>query len=112
YARCLFTVYPSLYEGWGLPVAESMASGKMCVASNRTSLPEVGQHFIDYFDPSDEADAISKIDRLIFEPGYLAAREAHLKAYFRPRTWADYVQAVADRVVQIDADREVSSDVA
>ena len=33
YRRCLFTVFPSLYEGWGMPVAESLAQGKFGVAS-------------------------------------------------------------------------------
>jgi len=42
YRRCLFTVFPSLYEGWGLPVAESLAVGKVCLASNASSIPEVG----------------------------------------------------------------------
>lgn len=41
YSRCLFTVFPSLYEGWGLPVGESLAAGKICVCSNRASIPEV-----------------------------------------------------------------------
>ncbi len=42
YANCTFTVYPSLYEGWGLPVTESLDFGKVCLASDRTSLPEAG----------------------------------------------------------------------
>jgi len=33
YSRCLFTVCPTLYEGWGLPVGESLAMGKICVSS-------------------------------------------------------------------------------
>jgi glycosyltransferase involved in cell wall biosynthesis len=101
YRRCLFTVYPSLYEGWGLPVAEGMALGKVCAASSATSLPEVGGDFIDYFDPSDEADAIEKIERLLFEPGYLAAREAYLKAHYRPRAWADFAVELAGHIEQI-----------
>jgi glycosyltransferase involved in cell wall biosynthesis len=89
YQSCLFTVFPSLSEGWGLPVAESLVRGKFCVASNATSIPEVGGDFIDYFDPTDDDDALAKIERVLFEPGYLAAREARLRAEYRPRTWAD-----------------------
>ncbi len=40
YANCLFTVFPSFAEGYGLPVAESLAAGKVCVASSRASVPE------------------------------------------------------------------------
>ena len=41
YERCLFTVCPTLYEGWGLPVGEALAMGKICVCSDRTSISEV-----------------------------------------------------------------------
>jgi glycosyltransferase involved in cell wall biosynthesis len=94
YRSCLFTVFPSLCEGWGLPIAESLAHGKFCVASNRTSIPEVGGDLIDYFDPSDDDDALAKIERLLFEPGYLAAREARLLAEYRGRTWADCARSL------------------
>jgi len=94
YRSCLFTVFPSLCEGWGLPIAESLAHGKFCVASNRTSIPEVGGNLVDYFDPSNEDDALAKIERPLIDPGYLAAREAQLRAEYRPRTWADCVHAL------------------
>jgi glycosyltransferase involved in cell wall biosynthesis len=98
YRSCLLTVFPSLCEGWGLPIAESLAHGKFCVASNRTSIPEVGGDLIDYFDPSDADDALAKIERLLFEPGYLAAREAQLRAEYRPRTWADCVRSLVRKL--------------
>ena len=94
YRSCLFTVFPSFAEGWGLPVAESLVQGKFCVASNRTSIPEVGGDLIDYFDPADADDALAKIERLLFEPGYLEAREARLKAEYHPPTWADCVNGL------------------
>jgi hypothetical protein len=39
-------------------------------------IPEVGGELVDYFDPSNEEDALAKIERPLIEPGYLAAREA------------------------------------
>jgi glycosyltransferase involved in cell wall biosynthesis len=98
YRSCLFTVFPSLCEGWGLPIAESLAHGKFCVASNRTSIPEVGGDLIDYFDPSDDDDALAKIERLLFEPCYLAATQARLRAEYRPRTWADCARALVRKL--------------
>jgi len=94
YRCCLFTVFPSFSEGWGLPVAESLVQGKFCVASNRTSIPEVGGDLIDYFDPADEDDALAKIERLVLDPAYLAAREARLKAEYRPQAWSDCVRGL------------------
>jgi glycosyltransferase involved in cell wall biosynthesis len=100
YRSCLFTVFPSLCEGWGLPVAESLAQGKFCVASNRTSIPEVGGDLVDYFDPANEDDALAKIERTLFEPGYLAARAARLKAEYRPRSWTECVHALIAELTQ------------
>ena len=94
YRCCLFTLFPSFCEGWGLPIAESLAYGKFCVASNRTSIPEVGGDLIDYFDPSSDEDALAKIERVLFEPGYLAAREARVQAEYHPRTWAECAHAL------------------
>jgi glycosyltransferase involved in cell wall biosynthesis/SAM-dependent methyltransferase len=48
-ARCLF--FPSLYEGFGLPVLEGLACGLPVAASNTSSVPEVGGEFAIYFDP-------------------------------------------------------------
>jgi glycosyltransferase involved in cell wall biosynthesis len=94
YRACLFTVFPSLSEGWGLPIVESLAHGKFCVASNHTSIPEAGGKLIDYFDPMDEDDALAKIERPLIEPGYLAAREAQLRAEYRARTWGGCVHGL------------------
>ena len=50
-ARCLF--FPSLYEGFGLPVLEGLACGLPVAASNSSSIPEVGSDLAVYFDPYD-----------------------------------------------------------
>jgi len=42
YKNSLFTVFPSYYEGWGLPIGESLWFGKPVVASNTSSMREVG----------------------------------------------------------------------
>jgi glycosyltransferase involved in cell wall biosynthesis len=101
YRGCLFTVFPSLCEGWGLPVAESLAQGKFCVASSRTSIPEVGGDLIDYFDPADDDDAFGKIERVMLDPAYLAAREARLRAEYRPRSWGDCVRALIGKLEEL-----------
>lgn len=42
YKNCRFTVYPSHYEGWGLPLGESLAYGKPCIHFDNSSLKEAG----------------------------------------------------------------------
>ena len=53
YRKCLLTMFPSLAEGWGLPVGESLAYGKICIASRAGAIPEVGGELVDYVDPYD-----------------------------------------------------------
>jgi glycosyltransferase involved in cell wall biosynthesis len=61
YKNCQFTVYPSMYEGWGLPVAESLARGTLCIASNSSSIPEIAGDLIDYFSPYDADECLQKL---------------------------------------------------
>lgn len=53
-------VLPSLWEGFGLPVLEAMASGTPVIASNATSLPEIGGEGARYFDPT-HVDALAEL---------------------------------------------------
>lgn len=46
-------IFPSLYEGFGLPVLEALACGTNVISSNTSSLPEVGGDVVEYFDPYD-----------------------------------------------------------
>jgi glycosyltransferase involved in cell wall biosynthesis len=58
-------VQPSLYEGFGLPILEAMASGQVVAASNSSSHPEVGGKAAAYFDPADAGDMVAVIGRLL-----------------------------------------------
>lgn len=88
YENCLFTVYPSFYEGWGLPISESLSFGKLCVTSNVSSMPEVGGSCCVYFDPANPDDMAGVMERLIIEPTYLAACESRIDPEQLP-TWEE-----------------------
>jgi glycosyltransferase involved in cell wall biosynthesis len=64
YKNCFGFLYPSLYEGFGLPVLEAMGFGAAVVTSNTTSLPEVAgeaAHYVDPFDLKSMSDALLKV---------------------------------------------------
>jgi len=64
YSEATAFIFPSLYEGFGLPLVEAMACGCPTISSNRASLPEIGGKAAHFFDPmeiSDMAEAIKKV---------------------------------------------------
>ncbi len=96
YRTCRFTIYPSRYEGWGLPVTESLSHGKVPLIARTSSLPEAGGTFAEYFDLGDPDGFISKVAHLMDDDDVLQTREQVIRARFRPRNWLQ----IADDVVE------------
>ncbi|MDE2116240.1 MAG: hypothetical protein KGJ29_15415, partial [Hyphomicrobiales bacterium] len=94
YEHCLFTVYPSIVEGWGLPIGESLAHGKLCIASNTSSMPEVGGEFVQYLDPFNFTGAFDIVSRFINNPIEVREAEMRIKLGFRPRSWNEVVKTM------------------
>jgi len=61
-------VFPSLFEGFGLPIIESMHSGTPVVSANRASLPEIGGEAVVYFDPLDTNNMSDAICLVLTQP--------------------------------------------
>jgi glycosyltransferase involved in cell wall biosynthesis len=101
YRRCLFTVQPSLSEGWGLPVSEALGFGKICVASSNSALPEAGQDLAIHLDAADRPAWSATLWRLVAEPEERLALERRIAEDFKPTTWDDcgraFVAALAHR---------------
>lgn len=95
YRSSLFTAFPSFCEGWGLPVAESLFYGRHCIASDATSVPEVGGRFVQYHDPRDVDTAYRLIEKAIFDKSALCRWESLIRSDYRPAPW----QGTADAIV-------------
>jgi glycosyltransferase involved in cell wall biosynthesis len=94
YAAATFTVYPSLMEGFGLPVIESLSHGKPCICSSRGALGESARGGgclpLDQMIPDTLAAAI---ERLLHHPAEVARLSAEIRAR-RFKTWADYADEI------------------
>jgi glycosyltransferase involved in cell wall biosynthesis len=102
YSACSFTIFPSLFEGWGLPIGESLWFGKPCAASN-VSLA-VGGDLCLYFDPHEPA-AIKAAVRRLLDPFIRRSFEKKIKAA-KLRTWADVASDI-ERIVATPQRRSV-----
>jgi len=98
YQRCLFTVFVSFAEGWGLPMGESAWFGRHCVASSTTSMPEVCGPLFDYVAPDDVDGIAAAIVRVAGDPGYRAERERAIREA-RLRSWCDVADDLYASVV-------------
>lgn len=97
YRNCVFSVYPSFVEGWGLPVGESAWFGRICIASNASSVPEVCGDLVVYVDPARDEEIVAAAKSLLLNPAALALREAEICAV-RLRTWMDVAEEIHDLI--------------
>lgn len=66
YSMAKLFVFPSIYEGWGIPPLEALACGCKVIASNTASIPEACGDRVEYFDPFDVMDIKDKIEKYCF----------------------------------------------
>jgi glycosyltransferase involved in cell wall biosynthesis len=89
YEAAAFCVYPSLYEGFGLPIVEAFSHGKAVLASTGGAVPETVGEFSPCLDPTD-VDAWETMLRLwIEEPQARAPYEAKIRSSFNAPSWED-----------------------
>jgi glycosyltransferase involved in cell wall biosynthesis len=94
YRNAAFTVFPSLYEGWGLPVVESLAWGKFCLASGAASLPEAGGDWVEYLDPWDLEGWTERLGFFMHNPAEVALRNERIAREFVAPAWADTARQI------------------
>jgi glycosyltransferase involved in cell wall biosynthesis len=93
YRHCLFTVFPSLYEGWGLPIGESLWFGKHCIASGTSSMPQVGGDLADYIDPRDPEELYRALLRALGMPESVATQADRIRRDAL-RRWVDVADSI------------------
>ncbi|WP_270938975.1 glycosyltransferase family 4 protein, partial [Falsiroseomonas oryzae] len=100
YRTCLFTAYPSLQEGWGLPVAESLAHGKVCLAADTSSIPEIAPGLVEALDPLDVMQWVTRVQFLAGSRAARAAAEARIAREYRGFSWAQSAEMLLDLLAE------------
>ncbi|NHK97943.1 glycosyltransferase family 4 protein [Rubrivivax benzoatilyticus] len=109
YQRAAFCVYPSLYEGWGLPVGEALAMGKAVISSSEGSLPEVGGPLVRYVDAWDVAGWAEAIWQWVSDPEQVRSAERAVRRQYVSRTWAKTAEAVVALIDSLPARPELQT---
>lgn len=87
YKNAYMGLYLSSYEGFGLPIAEPLAYGKITIASRNSSMFEVGKEFADYTYYTSASEVANIIDTYITNDDLRAKRELYITNHYKPYLW-------------------------
>jgi glycosyltransferase involved in cell wall biosynthesis len=87
YSACHLFVFPSLYEGFGLPALEAMRCGAATIGSNTSSIPEVIERADALFNPHSDADISAAIKRALTDGKYWKSLKAHARVQSAKFSW-------------------------
>lgn len=94
YKSALFFVYPSLYEGFGLPVLEALQMGTPVIASDSSSIPEVGGEAVLLVDPADTDALVASLKRLASDESLRVSLRSKSQAQAAKFTWKIFVEKI------------------
>jgi glycosyltransferase involved in cell wall biosynthesis len=87
YSNAIAFLFPSLYEGFGLPLVEAMNCGCPIGASQTSSLPEVAKDAALYFNPSDKDSILSVAETLVYNADIRSALKERGHARIQDFSW-------------------------
>jgi glycosyltransferase involved in cell wall biosynthesis len=112
YRDAAFGLFPSLYEGYGLPLAEMLSLGKACLSSRSGSLEEVGGDLVTYIDPIDRIEWAKNIARFFKDEAVVAQAERRIREEYKIVTWDASAQEFFGKVEKMVAAGSVSRPIA
>lgn len=98
YSNAQFSIYPSQYEGWGLPVAESLVYGTPCITSNSSSMVEIAPSLVELISPYDPVALLQAMLKYS-SADFIANRRMLIKQHYRPITWEQTCQQIIETLI-------------
>ncbi|CAB4903324.1 MAG: glycosyltransferase [Actinobacteria bacterium] len=103
YSHAQFTVYPSNYEGWGLPISESVAFGKVPVVADNSSMREAGRDLAIYFETNNQAAFVHALEAVMDQENR-AQLEARIASDTTPPiTWEKVAEVINQEIAAAQA---------
>lgn len=101
YRRCGLFCYPSLGEGFGLPVLEAMTEGAPVLTSNLSSLPEIGGQAVEYVDPASVASIATGMAKLLEDTAWAQELGRLGREQAAGFSWERFASLVLDTLVGV-----------
>lgn len=103
YRGALFFVYPSLYEGFGLPILEALRMGVPILTSDNSSLKEVGGSAALYTDPRNMEELASQMGRLLTDATLRASLISQSAKQAVKFNWDSFIEKVLEYAIQLES---------
>lgn len=109
YHASLFTLYPSHYEGWGLPITESLSFGRIPVYADNSSLPEAGDGFGVIFESGNILQLCNKINDLLEDQNYHSSLEKNILDNYKPMSWHLIAEKIEEFSKKVECNQQFPS---
>jgi glycosyltransferase involved in cell wall biosynthesis len=93
YEHARFSIYPSQYEGWGLPVAESLSYGTPVISSNASSMSEIAPKLTEFVSPYDPVGLLKAMLKLS-DPAINRQIRDKIKQNYKPTSWEESAKPI------------------
>ena len=112
YKHAWMTAYPSLAEGYGIPVAEALSRGRICLAAPSGGVKEIDGNLIDFIDPLEPESVVAAVRNYLRDEGLRLSREAEIRRNYRSTDWSDTartVRSILEGTITVSAGEPPSS---
>jgi len=101
YRKAAFSIYPSLYEGFGIPIIESLLCGTKVITTNRSAMPEASSGLAELIDPDNPDQLRNVMLKLLKNFNEISQKEVlDMREKFSTKSQAKAVLKIYNRVLQ------------